>query len=161
MPRTLLLHTPLDAELLKFASLRGTEALSTVSTFELDAVSPSPDIDARTLLGKSVTVEIQTQAHQSRYFNALVTELVYLGPDSGAELRYRYRARLRSWLHLADKTSDHKIFQNKSVPEIVKEVLREYASPFELNLNLHSAPVMTSWKTPSAPIGKIRTGTSR
>ena len=124
MPRTIELHTPLGAQYLRFSSLRGEEALSRVSEFELEAVSLSPDLDARQLLGQSVTIKIETQDRGTRYFNALVADFVYIGPDSGAERLHRYRASLRSWLWLADKNSDYKIFQNKTVPEIVKEVLR-------------------------------------
>lgn len=134
MSRTIELHTSFDSDQLRFASLRGVEAISHVAEFELEALSPAPDLDPGQLLGTAVAIEIETFGGGTRFFHALVTEFAYLGPDSSAELPHRYRACLRSWLVVADQNADYKIFQNKSVPDIVKEVLAAYPFPFELNL---------------------------
>jgi type VI secretion system secreted protein VgrG len=140
MPRTIELHSLIGSEQLQFEKLSGDEALSMVSEFELDALSPSPDLDARKLIGTDVTIAIETRHCNTRYLNALVTSFACLGADSGAERRYRYRASLRSWLWLADRNADYKIFQGKSVPDIVKAVLSDYPFPFEMNLIERYAP---------------------
>jgi type VI secretion system secreted protein VgrG len=134
MSRTIELHSSLGNDQLRFASLRGVEALSQVSEFELEALSPGPDLDPGQLLGTEVAIEIETFGGGTRYFHALVSAVAYLGPDSGAELQHRYQVSLRSWLMVADQNADYKIFQHKSVPDIVNEVLTAYSFPFEFNL---------------------------
>lgn len=39
----------------------------------------------------------------------------------------RYRLTMRPWIYLADLRSDYRIFQNRSVDEIVDEVLNAYS----------------------------------
>jgi type VI secretion system secreted protein VgrG len=45
-----------------------------------------------------------------------------------------YRASVRPWLWYLTRTSDCKIFQNKSVVEILQEVLGDYGFAFETKL---------------------------
>lgn len=134
MARTIALHSLFGSEQLQFAKLRGDEALSQVSEFELDALSPSPELDARRLLGTDVTIAIETQHGGTRHFNALVTSFACMGADNATERLYRYRASLRSWLWLADRNADYRIFQGKSVPDIVRQVLADYPFPLEMTL---------------------------
>jgi type VI secretion system secreted protein VgrG len=140
MTRTFILHSPLDADALRFVHLNGKEALSTVSEFDLQCVSPSPDIEATDLLGKSATIEIATQDGSSRFLNGIVTQFSYVGPDGSAGLQYKYRARLNSWLYLADKHADCKIYQQKNIPAIIREALQDFEMPFEIKLMDSYAP---------------------
>lgn len=113
MSRTIELHTSLGSDQIRFASLRGVEAISHVGEFEFQALSPAPDLDPDHLLGTAVAIEIEAFGGGTRYFQALVSEFAYMGPDSSAELQHRYRASLRSWLMVADQNADYKIFQHK------------------------------------------------
>jgi type VI secretion system secreted protein VgrG len=135
MTRTFVLHSPLGDDQLLFVKMTGQEALSTVSEFELDCVSPLDSIDPLALLGQSVTVEIVTQYEGSpRYINAIVKSFGYVGPDSSAKNLYKYKAKLVSWLFLVDKTSDCRIFQQLGVDAIIKQVLGDMGMPFEMKL---------------------------
>jgi type VI secretion system secreted protein VgrG len=134
MSRTFTLHSPLGDDQLLFVHMTGTEALSEVSEFELSCVSPSNSIDALDLLGKSVTIEITTQYDSPRYINAIIKSFGYVGPDTSAKTLYKYKAKLTSWLHLADKASDCRIFQNLGVDGIIKLVLADFELPFEMKL---------------------------
>jgi type VI secretion system secreted protein VgrG len=140
MSRTFVLHSPLGDDQLLFVKMTGKEALSTISEFELDCVSPSDSIDALDLLGQSVTIEITTQGDSPRYINAVITQFGYVGPDSSAKQLYKYKAKLRSWLFLADKSSDCRIFQNLGVDAIIKQVLGDFGLPFEMKLMESYAP---------------------
>ncbi|MCA3801341.1 type VI secretion system tip protein TssI/VgrG, partial [Burkholderia sp.] len=51
-----------------------------------------------------------------------------------AERYYGYELIVRPWLWLATRRSDCRIFQNKTVPEIVQEVLSTYRFPIENHL---------------------------
>jgi len=133
MSRTFILHTPLpESYQLRFASLTGKEAISEVSSFDLDCLSWSADIAATELLGKSLTIEIINQDGNSRFLNLIVTDFTFVGPDGSAARQYRYRAKLASWLWLADKTADSRIYQNKDIPTIITEVLQDFAMPCQM-----------------------------
>ena len=66
-----------------------------------------------------MTVRYELPGGGTRYFDGLVSQFCCLGGEG----RYaRYRARVNSWLWYLTRSSDCQIFQNKTVPQIVKEV---------------------------------------
>jgi type VI secretion system secreted protein VgrG len=132
--RTFILKTPLDDDLLRLVHLTGHEALSEVSEFHLDILSPSADVDPHSLLGATMRVEVTTQSGGTRYINGLVTMFSYIGPEGSASRLYRYKARLNSWLYLAQKTADCRIYQQLTVPQIISEALADFSLPFEFKL---------------------------
>ncbi len=132
--RTFILHTPLDPEQLKFAQMRGSEALSDVFEFDVQCVSPSDEIDAKELLGQSATIEVITQDGSSRYLNGIVSDFAFIGPDGSAGRRFKYEMKLRSWLWLAEKTSDCRIYQRLDVPSIIQQALSGFGMPLEMKL---------------------------
>ena len=71
--RTFILHSPVDASELMISRGRGHEKLSEISQFDLDLLSPSPNLDPTDFLGSGMTIEIINQFGNSRYINALVT----------------------------------------------------------------------------------------
>ncbi|MDM0114510.1 type VI secretion system tip protein TssI/VgrG [Variovorax sp. J22R133] len=66
-----------------------------------------------------------------REINALITEAQLWG-EEGRHIQYRLT--LRPWLHLATLTIDCKIFQNKTVVDILDELLADYAFPVDKRL---------------------------
>ncbi|MBI0320489.1 hypothetical protein JBF12_47615, partial [Streptomyces javensis] len=60
MTRRVTIRTPLG-EQLHFRQLRGSEELSQLFSFDIDLRSESQSIDPKALLGKTATVEIETQ----------------------------------------------------------------------------------------------------
>lgn len=115
--------TPLG-EALWFRQMRGTEALSCL--FELDVVfhSRQSGLSAKAMLGKDVTLKVETEGGQStRYFNGICTRF---GSGGREGLHLIYTAKLRPWLWLASRRSDCKIFQSQKVPDIISEVLGKY-----------------------------------
>ncbi|MDM0011040.1 type VI secretion system tip protein TssI/VgrG [Variovorax sp. J22P168] len=67
----------------------------------------------------------------TREINALIADAACLG-EQGRHIRYRLT--LRPWLHLATLSTDCKIFQNKTVVEILDELLADY--PFAVDRRL-------------------------
>jgi type VI secretion system secreted protein VgrG len=114
---------------------RGHEKLSEVSRFDLDLLSPSPNLDPTDFLGAGMTIEIINQYGNSRYINALVTSFTFQGPDGSSSTQYLYKVQLSSWLFLASKVSDCKIYQRKTIPQIIQEALADFGMPFELQLS--------------------------
>jgi len=122
MARMMELTTPLGKDLL-FRGLRGREALGRPSEFELSALSTRGDIKPSDLLGKSVTVKLELVKGGSRYFNGYVTRFAQ-GTTLGRY--YEYRMTVRAWLWFLTRTTDCRIFQEKTVPEIIKEVFADH-----------------------------------
>jgi type VI secretion system secreted protein VgrG len=120
MARVFTAHTPLAPDMLMFESLSGHEQLSQLFEFRLAMLSPSQDITAEQLLGRSVTVEVETQGLGRRYLNGDVTRFALIAREG----RYwRYEAILRPWMWYMTRTSNCRIFQNKTALDIILEVL--------------------------------------
>lgn len=114
-------------------ALKGREVLSDLFEFKLQILSPTPALNLKALLGAQVSVEIeQTQA--PRYLGGLITHMQRIGRTSHPPRYYIYEAVLRPWLWFATQTRDYRIFQEKSVVDILQEVLGEYGFPLELRL---------------------------
>lgn len=118
--------TPLG-EALWFREMRGTEALSGLFDFELTLHSDRVSIDGRALIGQPMTLAIETeQKGSARHLNGICTRFASAGREGEHQV---FHARLRPWLWLASRRSDSKIFQFKTVPDIIAEVLSRYGFP--------------------------------
>src|SRR2546425_4690828 len=123
MGRMMELTTPLGKDLL-FRGLRGREELGRPSEFELSALSTRGDIKPSDLLGKSITVKLELVKGGSRYFNGYVTRFAQ-GTTLGRY--FEYRMTVHSWLWFLTRTTDCRIFQEKTVPDIIKEVFQDHS----------------------------------
>ena len=125
--RLIAVNTPLGEDVLVFARMTATEQLSSLFEFDLELYSERTDIDLSELLGKNMTVRVQlpeARGNGTRYFNGFVTRFYYLGMRG---MRYGvYRAVLSPWLWFLTRTSDCRIFQNKTVPTIIESLFREH-----------------------------------
>ncbi|GMV45003.1 MAG: hypothetical protein AMXMBFR66_04010 [Pseudomonadota bacterium] len=117
---------------LHFKSLSAREELSHPFELEIEAVSADPDIGADKLLGTPVAVSIEAAAGAQRWWHGLVASF---GIDGVLGRHHRYRIVARPALWLLTRSADLRIFQGKSVPDIVKQVLAKYpgAAAFELS----------------------------
>lgn len=131
--RGIKLTSPLGDDLI-CRSVVGKEQLGRMFEFRLDLLSPKLELEFDDIVGQSVTVTMEMPAARSeRFFNGLVTEFRYLGTSG---LFASYQATLKPWLWFLTRTSDCRIFQNKSVPEIILEVFRDNKmTDFEDKLN--------------------------
>ena len=137
MARIFALNTALGDEL-KFYRLEGEEALSRLFEFRIEALADGYGVSLRDLLGKRVAVRIEERGGKQRYLNGLVARASLVGRQ--AQRHYSYELVVRPWLWLATRRSDCRIFQNKSVPEIIDEVLAPYGFPMQTKLAEHYAP---------------------
>jgi type VI secretion system secreted protein VgrG len=121
--RVITVSTPLAEGMLLFERMMGREALGQLFEYEVDMLSKSGDIKPADLLGKPTTVKVQMLDEEgARSFNGLVTRF---GPSALEGDVTRYRATLRPWLWLLTRTTNCRIFQRKTVPEIVQQVFRD------------------------------------
>ncbi|MGN6260231.1 MAG: type VI secretion system Vgr family protein [Ralstonia sp.] len=131
MSRIFTLISPLG-DSLKFYRLEGEEALGHLFEYRVEALADSHSLSLRDLLGKSVTVEVEQQDGTPRYLNGLIARASLTGRR--AARHYAYELMVRPWLWLATRRSDCRIFQDKTVPQIVQEVLAPYGFPIENRL---------------------------
>ncbi|WP_208509136.1 type VI secretion system Vgr family protein [Variovorax paradoxus] len=134
MARVVRAHTPLGDDQLLFRSMSGTEGLSQLYEFEVDLLSPDAAIDLRSVLGKPLTLEIRTAGEKPRYLDGQVARFTAVGREGGTSRHTVYRATVRPWLWYLTRSSDCRIFQGKTVVEILEEVFGGYGFPFESKL---------------------------
>lgn len=112
--------TPASAELL-LTKMHGREALSQLFTYELELVSESFNIKSEELLGKSVTVHMETVGKELRHFNGICSHFAF----AGSRGRYAaYRATLRPWFWLMSQFSGNTLYKDITVPELVLQLFR-------------------------------------
>ncbi|WP_193088192.1 type VI secretion system tip protein TssI/VgrG [Advenella sp. FME57] len=124
--------TPLG-DALKFKSLQGHEGLSCLSEWTVRFVSEHAKLDLQSMLGQSVTFEIETGA-SPRFLNGVVTGFELLHRETGTPRYYIYQATVRSWLWYATQNSDNRIFQNETAVDIITKVLGKYDFDVEVRL---------------------------
>lgn len=132
MPPPITLTSPLPAADLLFESMTATAGLSMLGEMRLNMVSEKSDLKAEDLLGKPVTVTVQLREGVKRYFNGFVTRFG-IGVHRGKY--FGYQASVHAWPWFLTRTADCRIFQDKSVPDIVKKVFEDHGiADFELKL---------------------------
>lgn len=132
MPVSITLTSPLPPEDLLFESMRCSEGLSMLGEMQLALVSAKPDLKPQDLLGKTLGVTVQLRDDAKRHFHGHVTRFS-IGARSGRY--YGYQASVRPWLWFLTRTTDCRIFQDLSVPDIVKKVFEDHAgASFKFNL---------------------------
>ncbi len=102
--------------------MAGVEALSWPFAYELDIVSERSDVEASELVGQSVTVHLQAGTDESdvRHWNGRIVAFHYAETaDDGVS---RYRLTVRPWLWYLTRRADCRIFQNLSVPDVLRRV---------------------------------------
>ncbi len=125
MPRVMEITTPLGEDVLLFHGMNAREEMSRLFEYQLDLLSKKDDINVDDILGKNVTVTLGLPEDKTRFYNGYVTRFA----QGGAYGRYnRYIATVRPWTWFLTRTSDCRIFQDMTVPDIIKAVFADHAS---------------------------------
>ncbi|HET7275933.1 MAG TPA: type VI secretion system tip protein TssI/VgrG [Longimicrobiaceae bacterium] len=120
--RPLRISTPLGKDALLLERISGNEGVSTPFMFTLDLLSESKELNASQLLGKLVTVTVETTWGEPRFITGIIARFVQAGYDDQLA---RYRAELVPDFWMAGLSQDSRIFQEKTVADIVTELLKE------------------------------------
>jgi type VI secretion system VgrG family protein len=144
--RLLRLSTPLGADALLVERLEGKEGLSEGFRFDLDLLSTDAHLDLEVLIGQPVLLEILTQHSRSslRSLHGHCTAFARLSSDGGFA---RYRLTLEPWTAFLRHRRDSFLWQDKSVPEIVEEIFRDYQGQGSL---------LPAWRFELADAGRYR-----
>lgn len=121
------IKTPLGDDVLWLRSFVGEEALSQPFLFEVEVLSKRARLDSSILLSKAVSVHLEApkMAGKERRFHGHVTEITQRGTVGR---RYRYQLKVRPWLWLLTLGTNSRIFQRKTVPEIVESVFADHGA---------------------------------
>jgi len=115
------LDTSLAAGVLVFRSMIGQERLSQLFVYQLEVTSTAYAGTGADLIGQPVAVHFEHEGG-TRHFSALVADF-----EQGAVVgNYAsYTLTLRPWFWLLTQVHNSRIFQDKSIPDIVKGILRD------------------------------------
>jgi type VI secretion system secreted protein VgrG len=121
--------SPLGPDALLLKDMGGGEELGRLFNYELQLHSLDNAIDLNQLLGKPMCLSLQLDGGGERHFHGIVARCSQ-NVDEGQFASYQ--ATLRPWLWLLTRTSDCRIFQNLTIPQIIKQVFRDLGfSDFE------------------------------
>ena len=117
--REITVTTPLGPDALLFHSMKGSEQLGRLSEYCVQLLSESGSVAIADILGQSMTVSVALPGDKVRHFNGIVPRFRCTGRRAGLPA---YEAVVRPSLWLLTRSSDCRIFQDKSVIDIVKQV---------------------------------------
>ena len=124
MARVIEISTPLGKDLL-LHGMQASESLGRLFEYSITLVSTKNDIDPDKLLGQPVTVKLELPDGGPRCFNARVTRFCMAG-WLGRFVRYEMTAR--PWTWMLTRSTDCRIFQNQTVPDILKAIFEKYSN---------------------------------
>ena len=134
--RLLTLTTPAGPDALLAESVRIDEALGPLTghagfRIELTALSANADQSLSELLGQPARLDLQTAASRTalRPFHGHITQISREGANGGFA---RYRLIIEPWLAFLGHNQDNYFFQDKTVVEIVDELLADWAGQGKL-----------------------------
>jgi Rhs element Vgr protein len=100
------------------------DCLQEVVTRDVVALSTSANIEPAELLGQHATLHASLADGSRTAFHGYISGAAVLGSEGGFA---RYRLRLASWLWLATQARSSRVWQDKSVADIVDDVFQQYA----------------------------------
>jgi type VI secretion system secreted protein VgrG len=115
-------QTPRGVDALALVRFDGSEGLSELFEYRIEALSHIENIDFNMALGQQCSVKINAFHREFREFHGILVEAQWLGKKGK---HFCYRLVLRPWLWLLSRTTDCRIFLDKTAPEIIKEVFTD------------------------------------
>jgi type VI secretion system secreted protein VgrG len=120
--RKIALKTPLgDTLLIRAATV--TEHLAQPFDIDLEMLSADENVELDDLIGQEITLSVELDDGETRYFHAVVVEFGYTGRLGTYAT---YSARAVPWLWFLTRTADCRIFQSKTAPDIIKSIFKEH-----------------------------------
>jgi type VI secretion system secreted protein VgrG len=120
--RLLELETPLGKDVLLLQELRGTEGLSRLFHFRLKLLSTNSAIQYDKIIGKNVTIKLLLPESKERFINGYVSRFV----QGHSDFRFtEYEMEVVPWLWFLTRTADCRIFQNKTIPDVITQIFSD------------------------------------
>lgn len=127
--RLLKVKTPMETNTLVIRGLSGSEFISSPFRFSLDLLAEEgTKVDLKALLGKAVSVSMM-DGEATRYFHGIVSTAASGSRDE----RFRHcHAEVVPWLWLLTLKTSNRIFQDKTVVQILHAIFDELKKDFPL-----------------------------
>ena len=123
------LSTSLGDDVLCFRAMEGTEALSALFEYRVEAISEGEMIDEDDLIGQDCLVEVDVH-NGVRHFHGICTDVRWLGKRDET---HRFELVLRPQHWLLTLRSDSRIFKKRTIVQIFGDVLGEAdVGPFDI-----------------------------
>lgn len=136
--RLLSFTSPLGADKLLPERLSGSEGISELFHYKLDLLAePSTSIDPTKIVGKRICVGITAdESGTERYVNGIVSSFEVMNSDDEFDC---YRIFIVPSLWMLTLTKNTRVFQNKTVIDVIKDVLSPYSiSPTDDTSNTYA-----------------------
>lgn len=114
--------TPLGDNELLVRNYYGEEGISELFRYDLELYSENPALSFSSIVGQSVSLQIELSNGDFQQINGLVTRFTQAGRD---DRFITYFAEVRPWLWMLTLSADCRIFQNKTSLDIVKQVFQD------------------------------------
>jgi type VI secretion system secreted protein VgrG len=126
-------YSPFGGDALLLQRLSGRESISEPFGFQLEFLSELEELDFASVVGRPLGVSVLLEGGGERFFHGIVARF----EQGAARGRFvSYRAELVPWLWLLKQRSNCRIFQQKSVPDIVRKIFTELGfSDFRFELS--------------------------
>jgi type VI secretion system secreted protein VgrG len=115
--------TPLGKDKLLLRGFEGEERVSGLFHFHLEMRSEDFALDFSQVVGKGATITLFRSGEEMRYIHGIVSHFRQAGRDQRMAV---YRAEVVPWFWLLTLAADSRIFQNKTVPEIIEAVFTDH-----------------------------------
>lgn len=122
------LTSPFGDNDLLLDAVEGSEGISELFKFSLYMRSANTGLSAATVVGKNMTVTLNVEGGSKRYITGIVSRFIQGGFDQDFST---YEAEVVPMLWLLTLSRDRKIYQTKSVAEIIKAVLGDFGITFD------------------------------
>lgn len=119
------IHAESGVESFVVENFSGNEGLSRLYQFNLALLSDTANVKLKSLIGCPATLEIELANGAVRYINGYINRFSSQGSDGGY---VRYAAILSPWLWMLTCRFDSRIFQGKTVEDVVSEVFAGFGT---------------------------------
>lgn len=132
--------TPFGPDEVGLLSLEGTETLGRLPSFELQLISETKSLNPKQILGQTVGVTVNLGNGKQRHFHG---HAIQFGRATIRDRYFVYQTTVVPWLWFLTRATNCRIFQNKSVVDIVQKVCKDHGfDQIELRLKGN----YTSWE---------------
>ena len=121
----LAIETPLGKDKLLLESFAGEERLGQLFRFDLTCLSVDESLDESSIVGKQVSFRVNRGDGTPRWFTGYVSRFSWAGRD---DVLTRWNLEVIPAFWFATLTSDCKIFQEQSLPDIISAVLGGFSN---------------------------------
>jgi type VI secretion system secreted protein VgrG len=133
--RVFAVSTPLGADKLLLTGFAGEEGLSRLFSFRLDLLAElKTEVPFDKLLGQPVSLRLNLPGDKKRFFHGIC---VGVGQGESDFTFTQYHMEIVPSLWLLGRRVQSRIFQHKSVPDILKEVLKGFDVTYEIQGTFH------------------------